>query len=327
MLLHLTLLTSTLPGLALASPYLARRDKPESCQHDNLYRCLDASPSSAASFCNSVLGTSTITAQTVTPSTTVTSSFTLVRTQTLNIQATTTSTLVLTSQSTQTITSVSTSLTTATTTVTSATLAPKKARREDNRKDKNGLSCATKTSYPASRLSSACSCLYTRSSITVTPTAATKTVVSLTTASQTVTLTIVSTITVPATIITTSISTTLTTTTTASTATSTIVFSGRFSRAVGPDASMLCSYFNVYNTLPESTDPGPNNDYSPGVDACRDACAADASCAFFLFVYNPNDPSGPVGTCQLSKQFYNQAYLHCNNPSQPGYYVGYNKGF
>ncbi|KAI9654617.1 MAG: hypothetical protein M1829_000903 [Trizodia sp. TS-e1964] len=320
MLLQLSLLTSVLAVLALASRH-ATRDKPEeSCGPKKLYDCLQDSPASASSFCNSVLGTSTITAQTVTPYTTVTSSFTVVQTQTTNIQTTTTSTLLVTSQAIQTSTIVVTTPTTTTTKVTSATLLNKKVRRDDDKKDMDGLSCATKDPYPSSQLSSACSCLYTRFTITVTPTAATQTVVSLTTASQTVTKTVVSTLTVSATTITTTVFTSFIATTTASVATSTVI-SGQFTQAALPNNNLFCNYRINYSTSIVPLDPGPDKKYTIGLDACRDTCAADSTCQFFLLAVQITDMMSKV-VGQLGHEHFDVNSLDC---TVPGHSIGYNR--
>ncbi|KAI9651407.1 MAG: hypothetical protein M1829_003203 [Trizodia sp. TS-e1964] len=321
MLLHLTLLTSALAGLALASPRLAARDKPDdNCEKNKLVKCLEDSPTSALSYCNSVLGTSTITAQTVTPSKSVTSTITVTKTNTNTVSSTTTSTLVITTAGTQTITSVSTSLTTTTATVNSIIFIKKKARRDDDNEDKHGLSCATKDPYPSSEQSSACSCLYTRHTTTVTPTAATKTILSLTTTSPIVTITVTIISTVPATITTTSISTTITTTTTASTAVSTISVPEAFTLVVGPFTTEFCIYTNNDVTLDAPIDPGPNNDYITGVNFCRDSCAGNPSCDFFLYVF---DPSTTSATCFISYTPFDQAAALRCGPSTGTYVLGY----
>ncbi|KAI9684127.1 MAG: hypothetical protein M1829_003397 [Trizodia sp. TS-e1964] len=317
MLLRLSLLFSALAALAVASPQpappqLAKRDT-TSCSHDNLYRCLYASPSQAAPFCNSVIGTFTITAPTVTPSTTVTSSFTqtIYTSNTVPETATSTQTVITTTTATSQVFTILTISTTTTTTTTSATLL--------NKRDVGtaGPSCVTKgTSYPASRLTSACSCLYTQSTVTSTPTAATVTLVSLTTSFPVSTVYVTSTTTVPFTITTITSTTTTTTATIPTTAVSTSIVPDQvsFTRVV---TGGRCVYNEYTNYIGAPNDAGPNNDYATGVKFCADTCAQDPTCKFYLFYRsdpayrNQGDNSA---YCIIDNLPYNPAFLQCNVP-------------
>ncbi|KAL2075829.1 hypothetical protein VTL71DRAFT_772 [Oculimacula yallundae] len=140
--------TSIIVGFVLATPALAATSAISTCARDNLLRCIVATPSLAVPYCSSFLG--------------ISDSTTYIATTT---PLTTTST---------------TTTTTVFTTTTTNIPAANKRELKDRAASSAPPACVTnqKTAYPASRISSACSCLgITPNTITLTATAPTSTIV------------------------------------------------------------------------------------------------------------------------------------------------------